>query len=99
MIEREEIWFVMSAIAGTITALAQMKYKQMTWSDIGLTLFSGFGFAVFFMPLVAHRWLGIAEHDTQATNAMVYIGGTGWNILLPFAIQRIKAVFGTKEAV
>lgn len=90
----------MSALAGAVTALAQMTYKEMTWVDIALTLFSGFGFAVFFMPSVA-QWMGVDENNIRTTNAIVYIGGTGWNILMPFAIQKVKAgltLLGGKDA-
>ena len=97
--DMRHVWMVMSALAGAVTALAQMTYKEMTWVQIALTLFSGFGFAVFFMPSVA-QWMGIDEANIRATNAIVYIGGTGWNILLPFAIQKAKAgvaLFGGKD--
>ena len=99
MIEQQDmrhVWLVMSAMAGAITALAQMKYKEMTWADIGFTLFSGFGFAVFFMPWAASKF-GILPDDIRGTNAVVYIGGTGWNILMPFAIQKAKSFFGGKD--
>ena len=85
-------WLVLSAMAAAITALAQMRYKEMTWADIGFALFSGFGFAVFFMPWVAIK-MGIAPSDIRATNAIVYIGGTGWNILMPFAIMKLRQAF------
>lgn len=85
-------WLVMSAIAATVTSLAQMRYKEMTWADIGFALFSGFGFAVFFMPYVAVK-MGISPDDIRATNAIVYIGGTGWNILMPFAILKLRQAF------
>lgn len=100
MIEQQDlrhVWFVMSALAGSVTALAQMKYKEMTWVDIAFTLFTGFGFAVFFMPWVAHSIIRISETDERATNAMIYIGGTGWNILLPLAIQKVKGLLGGKD--
>lgn len=96
MIEQHDIkhiWLVMSAMAGAITALAQMRYKEMSWSDIGFTLFSGFGFAVFFMPWVAVK-IGVSPDDIRATNAVVYIGGTGWNILMPLAISKARQFFG-----
>jgi hypothetical protein len=96
--DMRHLWMFMSAIAGAVTALAQMTYKEMTWVQISLMLFSGFGFAVFFMPLIAQS-VGIEETNIRATNAIVYIGGTGWNILLPFAIQKAKSLFGGKDTV
>jgi len=90
------VWLVMSAMAGAITALAQTRYKVMTWADIGFTLFSGFGFAVFFMPWVAVK-MGVSPDDIRATNAIVYIGGTGWNILMPFAIAKVRQFLGGKD--
>lgn len=101
MIEQNDLrhmWLVMSALAGAITALAQMPYKNMTWADIGFTLFSGFGFAVFFMPWVAVK-MGVSPDDIRATNAVVYIGGTGWNILMPLAISKARQFLGAGKDV
>lgn len=92
MISQEDVthfWIVMSAMAGTITALAQSHYKEMTWKEIALALFSGFGFAVFFMPAVAIR-MGVTPDDIRSTNAIVYLGGTGWNIFIPLAISWVR---------
>lgn len=95
MIERDDIWLIMSALGGTMTALGQVKYRDMSWADIFLTLMSGVAFAVFFVK-------ALAEHFTTNADvvaAMVYLGGAGWNILLPAAILRAKRFFAEKEAL
>lgn len=91
------VWIVMSALAGSITSLSFMKYKEMTWPDIVLTLFVGFAFAVIFVPWAAADWVGIPQDNLRAVCGVVYIGGTAWNILLPVAIRKIKQNFGGEE--
>ena len=94
MIERDDVWLIMSAIGGTLTALGQVKYKEMTWADIAFTLISGMAFAVFFMKAVAEHF----TNNSDFVAAAVYIGGAGWNILLPAAILRVRRVVEEKEA-
>lgn len=100
MIEQNDlrhVWIVMSALAGSITALAHMKYREMSWSEIFMTVFVGFAFAVIFVPYVASSWLKIAEGDLRAINAVVYIGGTAWNSLMPLAIRKIRQMIGGED--
>ncbi len=96
-IDVKHVWFAMSAIAGSVSALAAMKYKEMSWPDICFTLFVGAAFAVFVMPWVAKDWIGIDEANQRAQNAMVYMGGTGWNVLMPLVLQKVKALAGMGE--
>jgi len=93
MIEQHDlkhVWIAMSALAGSITALANMKYKEMSWTDIMLTVFVGFAFAVIFVPYAASDWIGIDENNLRGICASVYIGGTAWNSLMPLVIRRFK---------
>lgn len=95
MIERDDIWLIMSALGGTMTALGQAKYRDMTWMDIGFTLVSGIAFAIFFIKAIAEHFTGNAD----VVAALVYLGGAGWNILLPAAIIRLKRAFAEKEVL
>lgn len=95
MIERDEIWLIMSALGGTMTALGQVKYRDMSWTDIGLTLVSGLAFAIFFIKALAEHFTSNADFVA----AMVYLGGAGWNILLPTAIMRLKRAIAEKEVL
>lgn len=92
MIERDDIWLVMAALGGTITALGQTKYRDMTWTDIAFTLLSGMAFAVFAVKPLAQHF----TNSPDVVAAIVYLGGAGWNILLPAAILRLKRVVGEK---
>lgn len=93
-IDIKHVWFAMSAVAGSVSALAAMKYKEMSWPDIFFTLFVGIAFAVNVMPWVATDIFKIAKDNQDARNAMVYMGGTGWNVLMPLVLHRLKAMFG-----
>lgn len=101
MIEHNDyrvMYIIMSAIAGSVTALSFMKYKQMTWVDIAITLFVGFAFAVIAVPYIAASWLKIDIADLRAICFVVYTGGTAWNVLIPVIIRRFKAAIGSEDA-
>lgn len=102
MIEHNDyriLYIVMSAIAGSVTALSFMKYKEMSWREIALTLFVGFAFAVIFVPWVAADWLKVDVTNLRTICAVVYLGGTAWNGLMPVVIKRFKnALGGTEES-
>ncbi len=92
-----DVWVAMSALAGSITALAGMKYQAMTWTERLLTIFVGFAFAVIFVPWVAVDIMKMKSDNIRGICAMVYIGGTAWNTLIPLAIKKVKRFFGTEE--
>lgn len=101
MIEHEDyrtLYTIMSGIAGSVTALSFMKYKEMTWVEIGLTLFVGFAFAVIAVPYIAADWLKMDIGNLRAVCFAVYTGGTAWNVLIPVVIKRIKAAIGSEDA-
>ncbi len=100
MIEHNDyriLYIVMSAIAGSVTALSFMKYKEMSWGEIVLTLFVGFAFAVILVPWVAADWLKIDVSNLRTICAVVYLGGTAWNGLMPLVIKRAKHLLGATE--
>jgi len=76
-----------------MTALGQVKYKEMAWSEIAMTLISGIAFGVFFIKPVAQYF----TTNSDIVAAAVYLGASGWNILLPAAILRLKKAFAEKE--
>lgn len=92
------LYIIMSAIAGSVTALSFMKYKQMTWVEIGFTLFVGFAFAVIAVPYIAADWLKMDIGNLRAVCFAVYTGGTAWNVLIPVVIKRFKAAVGMEDA-
>lgn len=101
MIEHNDyriLYTAMSALAGSVTALSFMKYKQMTWTEIALTLFVGFAFAVIAVPYIAADWMKIDIDNLRAICFVVYAGGTAWNVLIPVMIKRFKAAVGSEEA-
>lgn len=92
------LYIIMSAIAGSVTALSFLKYRQMTWVEIGLTLFVGFAFAVIAVPYIAADWLKMDIGNLRAVCFAVYTGGTAWNVLIPVVIKRFKAAVGMEDA-
>jgi hypothetical protein len=83
----------MAALAGAITALAFVKWKELSRGEILLTLVAGFSFAVFVTPWVAETFFGVEPTNVRALAAMTYIFGSGSNILLPLLIRSIGRVF------
>lgn len=90
-------YVLMAAAAGAITALAFTRWKEMTRSEIALTLVIGFSFAIFVTPWLASSVFGIEDSNIRAIAALTYIFGSGSNILLPVIIRWVGRFFGNGE--
>lgn len=88
------IYPIMAAIAGAVTALAFLKWKEMETREVVLTLFVGASFAIFVTPWLAHMILGDAAHSPQAIAGLTYVTASGSNTLLPLVIRWLGRVFG-----
>lgn len=92
------IYTAASAVAGAITALYMLEWKHMTWAEILLTIFVGATFSVFAVPWLAADVAGIKIDNLRVICGITYMGATGANILIPFAIRRLRGVLGLEEA-
>lgn len=97
MIENETLikigYTALAAFAGAISALAAMKWKEMLWAEIGLTLFVGFSFAMFMAPWVAH--VVFRATDPRTVAGLTYLMACGSNVLLPYLIRKLRDRIGT----
>jgi len=91
-------YIALAAIAGAITALGSAHWREMKPAEIMLMLITGFSFAIFVTPWVAHSIFGIDEGNTRAIAGLTYLFGSGWNLLLPVAIRKIKRMLGDGDA-
>lgn len=91
-------YVALAALSGAFTALGFLKWKELSNTEIALTLVGGFSFAIFVTPWIAHEWLGVAETNTRAIAALTYVFGSGSNILLPSIIRSVKRFLGTGDA-
>lgn len=82
----------LAAFAGAVSALAAMKWKEMWWTEILLTLFVGFSFAIFMAPWLAHMVFRATDPRTVA--ALTYLMACGSNILLPYLIRKLRDRIG-----
>jgi hypothetical protein len=87
-------YIVMAAVAGSITSLAMLNWKDMSWTEILLTLFVGSSFAVFCVPWLAGDWLRIDITDLRAICGVTYFGATGANVFVPLLIRKVKSQIG-----
>lgn len=87
----------MAAIAGAITALSFMKWREMSWPEVGMTIFVGAAFALFAVPFIAADWLGMDINNLRAICGVTYLGATGSNILIPIAIRRLRGAIGGED--
>lgn len=92
------VYLTTAAIAGSVTALGAMRWRDMTRVEVALTLMTGFFFAIFVTPWIAHAWLGVAENDIRAVAGLTYVFGSASNILLPVVIRRLRKALGEGEA-
>jgi hypothetical protein len=84
------LYFAMSALCGSITALAYMKWKEMSRGEVALNVFLGLAFAFVVGPWIAHAWIGISENDARAICVISYMCGAGWPVIIPPMIGWLK---------
>lgn len=88
------LWPLLASLAGAVTALSFRPYKKMAPIDIFMALFVGTTFSWFVSPVVAHATLGYTPDSIRGMGAIFYVMATGSNVLIPFAVQRLKKIFG-----
>lgn len=81
------LYFALTALCGSITALAYMEWKRMGWIERTLNLFIGLAFAFIVAPWAAHALLRIDEGDARAICMVTYIFSAGWPLILPRMIN------------
>lgn len=82
-------WVCGAAVAGAISALPTMNWKQMGIGERLLTVFVGGAFAVYLTPLIVARFTD--KPDLQTVCAFTYIMGICGNAVVPIVIRRGKA--------
>lgn len=93
----QHVYVLMAAIAGSVTALSLMRWKEMSTGEIALTLFVGASFAIFFTPWAAHELFGLKDSNVRTIAGLTYIAASGSNILIPKAIKWFGRNSGIEE--
>lgn len=88
----------MAAMAGAITALSFMRWREMSWPEILMTVFVGSAFSIFAVPWLAADVGGMDIENLRVICGITYLGATGANIFIPIAIRRLRGLFGLEEA-
>jgi hypothetical protein len=91
------IYAAMAAFAGSVTALAFTRWKEMSRGEVALAVFTGFSFAMFVTPWIAHAIMGIPETDGRAISGLTYVFAAGSNALLPTLIHKLNRLMGTDK--
>lgn len=84
------VYIVMAALAGSITSLAFMNWRQMDWPERGLTVFVGATFAIFAVPWIwfdVLGWRNASLNDLRYACGLAYAGGTCANAFIPLLIR------------
>ncbi len=81
------VYFAVTALCGSITALAYMKWREMPRTEIALNLFIGLVFAFIVAPWAGHAILRINETDARALCMVTYVFAAGWPLILPRMIN------------
>ena len=92
-----QVYIAIAAIAGAITALSFMNWRQMTWPEVWITLFVGASFAVFAVPWIAGDILKINDSTLRAACGLTYLGGTCANALIPPLVRKVKRMLALHE--
>lgn len=92
------VYIGMAAVAGAITALSFLQWREMTWGQILLTVFVGTSFAVFVVPWVTVDVLHVKD-SLRTACGLTYIGGAVANAVVPKIARRVSAFFKLDEGV
>lgn len=92
------VYTLLASFAGALTALSFRPFKKMSGGEILLALVVGASFAIFVGPLAALWIFGKGPVDIRLFGAVLYVMASGSNILIPWAIQRIKTMAGHRDA-
>lgn len=84
------LWIMGAALAGAISALPSMRWREMDVWERTLTIFVGGAFAVFLTPLVVERF--VEKPGLQTVCAFTYIMGICGNAIVPVLIERGRII-------
>ena len=90
-------WPLLASLAGAITALSFRPYKNMTWTEITMSLVVGTSFATFVGPLAATWIYGTGPVDIRMLGATFYLMASGSNVLIPLAIRKLTKAAGLSD--
>lgn len=90
-------YIAMAAVAGAITSLSLSNYREKTRTEIGLTVFVGTAFAIFFIPWFTVDILKVNTESIKTACGLTYLGGTVANALMPAIVKRVRKHFGLED--
>lgn len=90
-------YLILSAIAGSITSLAFLPWRKMSWMERGLTLFVGASFGLIFVPWAVADLMHVNIDALRAACAITYMGAIGANSLIPLILKKVRKVSGLEE--
>lgn len=85
-------YFAITALFGSITALAYLRWKEMSRVEIALNVVIGLSFSFVVGPWAGHQWFRIAEADARGLCMITYAFAVGWPLIIPRVINWIKKV-------
>ncbi len=91
------MYVVMAAFAGAVSALSFMKWRDMSWSEIVMTVFVSFSFAIILVPWIAADWVHVDINNLRAICAVVFVGGMSSNALMPLVIRKVSRMLAPEE--
>ena len=78
----------LASLAGGISALAFMRWREMKRGEIVLTVFVGTTFSLFVVPWITQSWFGLSESALRGIVACCYIGAAGAFTFIPALIRK-----------
>lgn len=85
------VWIFLAALAGGVTALAFMNHREMSRTDIAMTVFVGTTFSLFVVPWLANKAFGVAVDDIRGIVACCYIGAAGAYTFIPAIVKKVRS--------
>jgi hypothetical protein len=94
--EPPSLYALIAAMAGGISGLAFVRWKDMGWIEICLTIFVGTTCAFFVAPWLTYYLFGVPTDAGRTVAMTTYVTGVGAHILLPPLIRFLGRALGEK---
>lgn len=90
-------YLILAALAGAITALSVMRWREMGWPERILTVTVSMAFALVFVPWAVGDLMGVNIAPLRAACAITYVGALTAHAVVPRLIRKVLAQTGLEE--
>lgn len=91
------VYIGMSAVAGAIVSLSQMRWQEMSWPDRWMALVVGVSFSLFGVPWIVGDLWNVDMTPLRVACGISFFGGVGAPVFIPVVLRWLKSKFGAGD--